>query len=78
MYPASDSAAIDLLNKLLTFNPNNRITLDQVMEHPFVARVRDIARETVADERQSFEWDSDPNMTIMKIRDHFLNLVRSF
>lgn len=36
MYPASPPEAIDLLKKMLQFNPQQRITLDECLAHPFI------------------------------------------
>jgi serine/threonine protein kinase len=47
--PASEPIALDLLRRLLTFNPNNRITLDEVIQHPYIERVRDLDREVAAE-----------------------------
>jgi mitogen-activated protein kinase 1/3 len=49
LYPASDSVALDLLRRLLTFNPNERITLEEVINHPFLERVRDLGLEVDAE-----------------------------
>ena len=38
LFPASPSDAIDLLSRLLKFDPNKRITLDEVLDHPYFAR----------------------------------------
>lgn len=38
MYPNASDEAIDFLKQLLQFNPNQRITADQALEHPFVAQ----------------------------------------
>lgn len=70
-YPASPPDAIDILRQLLTFNPENRINLDDAINHPYFASMRDPARETVADP-QEFEWDEDPDITIDKLRNHFI------
>ena len=33
--PGADDVAIDLLNKMLQFNPNKRITVEEALRHPF-------------------------------------------
>ena len=48
MYPFPGDEAIDLLNKMLQFNPYKRINLNDCLEHPFVAEVRDKSKEIKA------------------------------
>lgn len=45
LYPAADVNALDLLARMLYFNPNNRITVDEALCHPFLASKRQPARE---------------------------------
>lgn len=37
MYPQANPLAIDLLSKLLVFEPANRLTVHQALEHPYLA-----------------------------------------
>ncbi|KAH0476808.1 MAG: uncharacterized protein KVP18_000303 [Porospora cf. gigantea A] len=39
-YPASSEQAIDLLAKMLIFNPNKRITVAEAIKHPFLREAR--------------------------------------
>ena len=36
MFPGAPLEVIDILKKLLKFNPNQRITLDECLNHPFI------------------------------------------
>jgi len=38
IYPNCDEDGVDLLSKLLQFNPNKRITAEEALEHPWVAQ----------------------------------------
>jgi mitogen-activated protein kinase 1/3 len=40
VFPAADPAALDLLKKMLMFNPKQRITAAEALEHPFLRGVR--------------------------------------
>jgi serine/threonine protein kinase len=40
IYPAADPAAIDLLKKMLMFNPKQRCTAEEALEHEFFKGVR--------------------------------------
>uniref|UniRef100_T1J086 Protein kinase domain-containing protein n=1 Tax=Strigamia maritima TaxID=126957 RepID=T1J086_STRMM len=45
LLPNSPEDALDLLNKLLHFNPERRLTAEQALEHPYVARFHNAAEE---------------------------------
>lgn len=49
LYPAADPAAIDLLKKMLYFNPKRRVTAEEALEHEFFKGVRRIDLERTAD-----------------------------
>lgn len=40
IYPAADPSAIDLLKKMLMFNPKQRLTAEEALEHEFFKGVR--------------------------------------
>lgn len=39
-FPAADAASLDLLRRFFTFLPEERITIEQALAHPFLAPVR--------------------------------------
>lgn len=41
LYPGADSRALDLLDKMLTFNPNRRITIEDALAHPYLEQYYD-------------------------------------
>jgi mitogen-activated protein kinase 15 len=41
LFPKCNSVELDLLSKLLIFNPNKRYTIDQALEHPYVLEFHD-------------------------------------
>jgi mitogen-activated protein kinase 1/3 len=49
LFPAADPSAIDLLNKMLRFDPASRCTAAEALEHPFFKTVRRKEMESVAD-----------------------------
>jgi mitogen-activated protein kinase 1/3 len=49
MYPGADARAIDLLKKMLQFNPCKRCTAEEALKHEFLACVRQEKMETMAD-----------------------------
>uniref|UniRef100_A0A8I6GKL7 mitogen-activated protein kinase n=1 Tax=Rattus norvegicus TaxID=10116 RepID=A0A8I6GKL7_RAT len=50
LFPKSDSKALDLLDQMLTFNPNKRITVEEALTHPYLEQYYDPTDEPVAEE----------------------------
>lgn len=46
MFPKCDPLEIDLLAKLLHFNPSKRITIDEALQHPYVSEFHDQYEDT--------------------------------
>ncbi len=73
-YPGADPKAIDLLNRLLAFDPQKRISAEQAIEHPYLVDVRDIAsgvEKTIKMETREqlmcFAFEDTP-ITVQQIR----------
>ncbi|KAE8745084.1 Extracellular-signal-Regulated Kinase [Frankliniella occidentalis] len=66
LYPNADPKALDLLDKMLTFNPHNRIGVEEALAHPYLEQYYDPADEPVAEEpfRFSMELDDLPKETL--------------
>lgn len=48
-YPGANAEALDLLNRMLQFNPYFRVSVDEALEHPFFNRVRKPHKERLSD-----------------------------
>lgn len=48
LFPDADVEGIDLLRKLLRFNPEKRLTAEQALEHPYVSQYHDLEYEATA------------------------------
>uniref|UniRef100_A0A1I8I8N9 Mitogen-activated protein kinase n=1 Tax=Macrostomum lignano TaxID=282301 RepID=A0A1I8I8N9_9PLAT len=59
IYPAADARALDLLDRLLTFNPERRITVEAALEHPYLEQYFDPQDEPVAKEPFTFKQELD-------------------
>ncbi|PIA38691.1 hypothetical protein AQUCO_02700128v1 [Aquilegia coerulea] len=57
LFPHINPAALDLVERMLTFDPNKRITVEEALDHPYLARLHDIADEPVCLEPFSFEFE---------------------
>ena len=47
MFPTASEESLDLLKKLLQFNPNKRLTVEQALQHPYVAQFHNSDEEPV-------------------------------
>jgi serine/threonine protein kinase len=77
-FPGSTDEALDLLEKMLRFNPKNRITVDEALEHPFFKQVRAPSKEVQADFNLEFEFEKDPGLTIDKLRIYLVQVIDSY
>eukprot|EP00794_Sanderia_malayensis_P008660 gene8660-9592_t len=59
LFPSANPRALDLLNKLLCFNPFQRITVEQALAHPYLEQYYDPADEPVAEKPFSFDTELD-------------------
>ncbi|XP_043212356.1 mitogen-activated protein kinase 1-like [Amphibalanus amphitrite] len=59
LYPEADARALDLLDRMLTFNPHKRITVEDALSHPYLEQYYDPADEPVAEEPFTFETELD-------------------
>ncbi|XP_021957237.1 mitogen-activated protein kinase 1 [Folsomia candida] len=62
LYPDADPKALDLLDKMLTFNPHKRIGVEDALAHPYLEQYFDPADEPVAEEpfKLDMEYDDLP------------------
>jgi serine/threonine protein kinase len=51
--------AIDLLTKMLVFNPAKRITVEDALSHPFLKDLHSVRDEPVASESFDFDFERD-------------------
>ncbi|XP_065073917.1 mitogen-activated protein kinase ERK-A isoform X2 [Ochlerotatus camptorhynchus] len=69
LFPNADQNALDLLGKMLTFNPHNRISVEEALAHPYLEQYYDPADEPVAEEpfRIAMELDDLPKETLKRL-----------
>lgn len=65
-YPGASPEALDLLTKMLVFNPNKRITVLQAMRHPFLESLHDEADDSV--KYRLFSFDEQAQKTVQDVK----------
>nr|NP_001071697.1 mitogen-activated protein kinase [Ciona intestinalis]BAE06412.1 mitogen-activated protein kinase [Ciona intestinalis] len=59
LYSKADEKALDLLDRMLTFNPTKRINVDDALAHPYLEQYYDPADEPVTEKPFTFEEEFD-------------------
>ena len=77
-FPGSSEESLDLLQKMLIFDPKKRITVQQSLEHPFFKSIRDPSKEEEATFNLEFEFEDDNNLTVEKLRNLLLTVIKSY
>ena len=77
-FPGSSEESLDLLQKMLIFDPKKRITVQQSLEHPFFKSIRDPRKEEEATFNLEFEFEDDNDLTIEKLRNLFKTVIKSY
>jgi mitogen-activated protein kinase 1/3 len=73
IYPGSSPLIIDIIDHTLQFNPSNRLTVQQIIEHPYFAEVRDLEKENIhAEIPATFEFEALPDITMDELRYYFI------
>jgi len=73
MYPDASTEALDLLRKLLQFNPNKRITADEALAHSFVSQFHNPTDEPVCDRIIRIPIDDNHKYSISEYRNKLYN-----
>jgi len=58
IYPDASEEALDLLEKMLTFNPHKRITIADALGHPYFAQLHCEEDEPLSDKKFEFKFES--------------------
>jgi serine/threonine protein kinase len=58
VFTSANPKALDLLDKLLTFDPGRRITVEEALEHPYMASLHSVDDEPVCPAPFDFSWES--------------------
>lgn len=60
--------AVDLLERMLVFDPNRRITVDEALHHQYLAPLHDINEEPVCSRPFNFDFEK-PSFTEADIKE---------
>ncbi len=69
MYPAAGDDAINLLNKMLVFNPYFRPKLEECLKHPFLEAVRKPDHETISKTTIELPFEKEGDLSRKRLRE---------
>ncbi|XP_068432466.1 mitogen-activated protein kinase 15 isoform X1 [Clinocottus analis] len=67
--------ALDLLRGLLVFNPDKRLTAEQALQHPYVARFHDPAKEPALNYDVVLTVDDDVQLSVVQYRNQLYEMI---
>jgi serine/threonine protein kinase len=58
LYPNANPVGLDLLNKMLTFNPNSRISAEECINHPYFEGLHNPEEDLTCPKTFDWSWDN--------------------
>ncbi|KAK7919667.1 hypothetical protein WMY93_010951 [Mugilogobius chulae] len=77
LYPQAEPEALDLLRAMLRFDPRERISVTQALEHPYLSKYHDPDDEPICVPAFDFEFDKLP-MNKEQIKEAILMEIQDF
>jgi mitogen-activated protein kinase 1/3 len=74
----SGSALLELLGLMLRFNPVERITVPQALEHSIFSEIRDRSKETDATGLVTLTFETEPDLDEQKLRQYFKQEIERY
>jgi len=68
MFPSASDEAIDLMTTLLKFNPTKRLTVEQALQHPYVAQFHNPEEEPCCSKKIFIPIDDNKKFSIREYR----------
>jgi len=77
MYPNADGDAHDLLKKLLMFNPDKRITVEEALAHNYVTQFHNIEEEISCEKKIHIPIDDNKKYSVANYREElYTNVIK--
>lgn len=77
LWPHANNTAVDLIDKMLVFDPTKRITVEEALEHPYLASLHDLSDEPKCQEAINYDFDSEA-LTPDVVREVIIRDIMSF
>lgn len=76
-YPGASPEGVDLINRMLQFNPYFRITIEDALNHPFFTKVKKPHKEILSDVKISLEFETE-HLDREKLRELFCGIILEY
>eukprot|EP00005_Dracoamoeba_jomungandri_P002324 CAMPEP_0174261020 /NCGR_PEP_ID=MMETSP0439-20130205/11186_1 /TAXON_ID=0 /ORGANISM="Stereomyxa ramosa, Strain Chinc5" /LENGTH=380 /DNA_ID=CAMNT_0015345429 /DNA_START=80 /DNA_END=1222 /DNA_ORIENTATION=+ len=76
IFPSASDEALDLLQKLLMFNPEKRLSAEEALAHPYLKQFHNEAEETVMEEPVVIPIDDNTKLPISEYRTTLYNDIK--
>lgn len=76
MFPDANEQALDLMSKMLKFDPKDRIDVNAALEHPWLSQLHDCTAEPVHSQHIVFGFEDD-NLTGEQVRQRLYREIKS-
>lgn len=73
-----DGGMLDILEKMLIFNPKTRISVQEALAHPLLADIRDKSLETTSPELVVLPFEKEPDLDETLLRQYFNTEFRKY
>jgi mitogen-activated protein kinase 1/3 len=78
MYPGTNPELLQLMNRMLEFNPEKRITIKEALKTPYFDDVRLHELEKEAEHPAYIKFDDKEEISLEAIKEYFLNEIMKF
>lgn len=75
LVPFNNTDAQDLIDRLLDLNPTTRITVDEALQHPYLASLHDPEDEPVFEGEIDFSFESNAGLTLEDVKKLILSEI---
>ncbi|XP_066530404.1 mitogen-activated protein kinase 15 isoform X2 [Hoplias malabaricus] len=75
LQPSVPPDALDLLQRFLVFNPDKRLTAEQALQHPYVAKFHNPAREPILGYDVILPVDDDVQLSVAQYRNKLYEMI---
>ncbi|KAM6899558.1 mitogen-activated protein kinase 15 [Xenentodon cancila] len=75
LQPAVPPDALDLMKGLLVFNPEKRLTAEQALQHPYVAKFHNPAKEPALNYDVVLPVDDDVQLSVVQYRNKLYEMI---
>lgn len=78
MYPGTDQELLQLMKRMLEFNPEKRITIKEALKMPYFDDIRSHEFEKDAEHPAYIKFDDKEEISLQDIKEYFLNEIMKF